>query len=355
MPPRFHRLTISEIRRETSDAASLAFLVPGSLRDDYRYEPGQYLTLRATIDGEEVRRSYSICSGLDDGELRVVIKRLADGAFSGWASERLRAGDSLDVMTPDGRFGVPIEPDSSRTLVAFAAGSGITPIMAILKTVLRRESGRFFLFYGNRTTADIIFREQLEDLKDRYLTRLAVFHVLSREQQDIPMLNGHLDVEKIGVLMRAVVPVESVDQAFICGPQPMIEGLGTSLIELGLPRMRVHIERFTPGVGGRPRPVTIPPSAPAKAIATVISEGARFDFPVADGEAIIDAAIRAGRSLPYSCKGGMCCTCRARLVDGRVEMAVNYSLEPWELQAGYVLTCQSRPITERVVIDYDQV
>jgi ring-1,2-phenylacetyl-CoA epoxidase subunit PaaE len=355
MAPRFHKLTVSEIRRETADALSLAFRVPASLREDYGYAPGQYLTLRTTIDGEEVRRSYSICSGLDDDELRVVIKRLAGGAFSGWVSESLRAGDSLDVMTPDGRFGVPIDPGSSRTLVAFAAGSGITPVMAILKTVLRRETGRFFLFYGNRTTADIILREQLEDLKDRYLARLAVFHVLSREQQDIPMLNGHLDVDKIGVLMRGVVPVSSVDQAFICGPQPMIEGLGTALIELGLQRERVHIERFTPGVSGRPRPVPIPPSAPAKAIASVISEGARFEFPVADGEAIIDAAIRAGRSLPYSCRGGMCCTCRARLVEGRVEMAVHYSLEPWELQAGYVLTCQSRPMTERVVIDYDQV
>jgi ring-1,2-phenylacetyl-CoA epoxidase subunit PaaE len=348
-------LRVSEIRQETADAVSLAFGVPEALGEDYRYRPGQYLTLRATIDGEDVRRSYSICSGLDDGELRVVVKRLAGGAFSGWVGERLHPGDHLKVMTPDGRFGVPIEPGSSRTLVAFAAGSGITPIMAILKTVLRRERGRFFLFYGNRTTAEIIFREQLEDLKDRYLERLAVFHVLSREQQDIAMLNGHLDGGKIGVLLRSVVPVASVDQALICGPQPMIEGLGTALTDLGLPPARVHVERFTPGVGGRPRPVVVAPSAPAKAIATVISEGARFELPVAEGEAIIDAAIRAGRSLPYSCKGGMCCTCRARLVEGRVDMAVNYSLEPWELRAGYVLTCQSRPVTGRVVIDYDQV
>lgn len=355
MAPRFHSLTVSDIRHETADAISLGFAVPEALRGEYRYLPGQYLTLRAIIDGEEVRRSYSICSGLDDDELRVVIKRLAGGAFSGWVAERLHLGDRLDVLTPDGRFGVPIEAGSTRTLAAFAAGSGITPIMAILKTVLRREAGRFFLFYGNRSTADIIFRTQLEDLKDRHLARLAVFHVLSREQQDIAMLNGHLDAEKVRVLMRALVPMASVDQAFICGPQPMIEGLGTALIELGLPRERVHVERFTPGVGGRPQPVVVLPSTPAKAIATVISEGARFEFPVADGEAVIDAAIRAGRSLPYSCKGGMCCTCRARLVEGKVDMAVNYSLEPWELQAGYVLTCQSRPITDRVVIDYDQV
>ena len=354
-PPRFHTLSISDIRRETGDAVSLAFVVPGRLRAAYRYTPGQYVTLRATIDGEDVRRSYSICSGLDDDELRVAVKRLAGGAFSNWVDEHLRVGDRLSVMTPDGRFGVPIEPGSPRTLVAFAAGSGITPVMAILKTVLRREAGRFFLFYGNRTTADIIFRDQLEDLKDRYLARLSVFHVLSREQQDIAMLNGHLDAAKVGVLMRSVVPVASVDQAFICGPQPMIEGLETALADLGMRRERVHVERFTPGAGGRPRPIVVPPQAPAKAIATVISEGARFEIPVAEGEAIIDAAIRAGRSLPYSCKGGMCCTCRARLLEGRVEMVANYSLQPWELAAGYVLTCQSRPMSERVVIDYDQV
>ena len=277
--PRFHTLTISDVRRETPDAVSLAFAVPERLRTAYRYTPGQYLTLRATIDGEDVRRSYSICSGLDDGELRVVIKRLAGGAFSNWANEHLRVGDTLSVMTPDGRFGVPIEPGSPRTLVAFAAGSGITPVMAILKSVLRREAGRCFLFYGNRSTADIIFREQLEDLKDRYLARLSVFHVLSREQQDIAMLNGHLDAAKVGVLMRSVAPVASVDQAFICGPQPMIEGLETALAGLGMARERVHVERFTPGIGGRPRPVVVPPTARPKAIATVISEGARFDIP----------------------------------------------------------------------------
>jgi ring-1,2-phenylacetyl-CoA epoxidase subunit PaaE len=353
--PRFHTLTVSDLRRETADAVSLAFAVPDRLRAAYRYTPGQYLTLRATIDGEDVRRSYSICSGLDDGELRVVIKRIEGGVFSGWVNSDLRLGDELSVMTPDGRFGVPIEPGAARTLVAFAAGSGITPIMAIMKTVLRREAGRFFLFYGNRATDSIIFREQLEDLKDRYLARLSVFHVLSREQQDLMVLNGHLDAEKLRFLMRTMVPLEQVDQAFVCGPQPMIEGLEKALSDLGIARDRVHVERFTPGVGGRPRPVAVPPTATPMAIATVISEGVRTDIPVAKDEAIIDAAIRAGRSLPYSCKGGMCCTCRARLLEGRVEMTVNYSLEPWETDAGYILTCQSHPVTERVVIDYDQV
>ncbi len=351
--PRFHTLTIEGLRQETSDAVSLAFAVPPKLRAAYAYQPGQYLTLRATIEGEDVRRSYSICSGLDDGELRVVAKRVVGGAFSNWAQEKLHAGDRMSVMTPGGRFGVPIEPGSARTLVAFVAGSGITPVMAILKTVLKREAGRFFLFYGNRTSDSIIFREQLEDLKDRYLSRLSVFHVLSREQQEIPVLNGHLDAEKAGLLMRTMVP-RDVAQVFICGPQPMIEALPNALAEL-VDHARIHVERFTPGVGGRPRPVVVPQAAAPKAIATVISEGVRSELRVAEDEAIIDAAIRAGRSLPYSCKGGMCTTCRARLLEGRVEMAVNYSLEPWEIDAGYILTCQSRPVTDRVVIDYDQV
>jgi len=356
MPPRFHTLTIASLRRETDDAISLAFAVPDDLAAAYRFAPGQYLTLSAMIDGEEVRRSFSICSGLDDGELRVAIKRVTGGAFSTWANDTLRVGDRLSVMTPDGRFGVPIEPQAARTFAAFAAGSGITPILAILKTMLTREPrSNFVLFYGNRTTESIMFRDVLEDLKDRHLARLSVFHVLSREQQDLAILNGHLDAEKVGVLMRAMLPAASVDHVFVCGPQPMIEGLEKALSDLGLPREQIHVERFTPGVGGRPRPAPVPASTPPKAIATVICEGARWDIAMAEGEAIIDAALRAGRSLPFSCKGGMCCTCRAKLLEGQVEMAVNYSLEPWETEAGFILTCQARAVTDHLVVDYDQV
>ena len=356
MPPRFHTLSIASLRRETEDAVSLTFDVPDALQPDYRFTPGQYLTLSARIDEEDVRRSYSICAGLDDGELRVAIKRVPGGAFSTWANATLREGDTLSVMTPDGRFGVPIEPDAARTFAAFAAGSGITPVLSILTTVLAREPlSRFVLFYGNRSTDSIMFRGSLEDLKDRYMARLSIFHVLSREQQDVPVLNGHLDAGKVGMLMRAMLPPDAVDHAFVCGPQPMIEGLEKALADLGLPRPRIHVERFTPGAGGRPHPVAVPAMAPPKAIATVICEGARWEIPVAAGEAIIDAALRAGRNLPFSCKGGMCCTCRAKLLEGRVEMTVNYSLEPWETEAGYVLTCQAQPVTERVVVDYDQV
>ncbi|HEY8290381.1 MAG TPA: 2Fe-2S iron-sulfur cluster-binding protein, partial [Acetobacteraceae bacterium] len=326
------------------------------LRAAYRFTAGQYLTLRATIDGQDLRRSYSICAAPDQGVLRVAVKQVEGGLFSTWVNTALRAGDTLSVMTPDGRFALPKPAGSGRIVAAFAAGSGITPVLSIMQESLAREpAGRFFLFYGNRTTDSIMFRQEIDDLKDRYLSRLSVFHVLSREQQDVPILNGHLDADKLRLLMRTVLPVAAVDHALICGPQPMIEGLQPALLSLGLPHECVHVERFTPSLDGRPRPVVVAQGAAPAAIVTVIHEGARLDIPVAEGEAIIDAAIRAGRNLPYSCKGGMCCTCRAKLVEGRVEMAVNYSLEPWELAAGYVLTCQSRPLTDRVMVDYDHV
>jgi len=354
--PRFHTLTIADIRQETASAISIAFAVPDALAVAYRYVAGQYLTLRATIDGEEVRRSYSICTAPEQNDLRVCIKLLPDGVFSGWARERLRVGDVLEVMTPGGRFALPPATGRPRIIVAFAAGSGITPVMAILRSVLANEAGsRVFLFYGNRSRADIIFREALEDLKDRYLTRLSVFHVLSREQQDVAALNGHLDAAKVRLLLRHVVPAAAVDHVLVCGPQPMIEELVEALPALGLAPGCVHVERFAPGSGGRRRPVLVPSATPSRAVATVISEGVRSEIPIAADETIIDAAIRAGRNLPYSCRGGMCCTCRARLVEGRVAMDVNYSLQPWELAAGFVLTCQSRPLTNRLVVDYDQV
>jgi ring-1,2-phenylacetyl-CoA epoxidase subunit PaaE len=354
--PRFHTLTIADIRQETASAISVAFAVPDALATTYRYVAGQYLTLRATIDGEEVRRSYSICTAPEQNDLRVCIKLLPDGEFSGWVRDRLRVGDVLEVMTPGGRFALPPATGRPRTIVAFAAGSGITPVMAILRSVLANEAGgRFFLFYGNRSRADIIFREALEDLKDRYLTRLSVFHVLSREQQDVAALNGHLDAAKVRLLLRHVVPAAAVDHVLVCGPQPMIEELVEALPALGLAPGCVLVERFAPGSGGRRRAAPVPSATPPRAVATVISEGVRSEIPIAADETIIDAAIRAGRNLPYSCRGGMCCTCRARLVEGRVAMDVNYSLQPWEVAAGFVLTCQSRPLTDRLVIDYDQV
>jgi ring-1,2-phenylacetyl-CoA epoxidase subunit PaaE len=355
--PRFHRLSVRDLRREAADAVSLTFAIPQALASDYAFAPGQYLTLRTTMDGEEVRRSYSICSGPDDGELRIAVKKVDGGAFSSWAADELKVGDELDVMTPTGRFGIVHAPDEARVHVGFAAGSGITPILSIVKGVLAREpNSRFFLFYGNRSTGGMLFREALEELKDRFLQRLSVFHVISGEEQDIPILHGRLDGDKVRVLLRALIPASSVDHVFICGPTGMSEDIETTCREIGIADDRIHVERFVSGLGGKPRPkAVVVTSAPPKATASLIIDGKRRDVPVAEDESILDAALRAGMDLPFACKGGMCSTCRAKLVEGDARMEVNYSLEPWELKAGFVLTCQARPVSDKVVIDYDHV
>src|SRR6476619_5310893 len=331
--PRFHRLSVNDLRREAADAISMTFAIPKELADDYNFTPGQYLTLRTTMDGEEVRRSYSICSGPDDGELRIAVKKVDGGAFSNWAADELKSGDELDVMTPTGRFGIAAAPDQARVYVGFAAGSGITPILSIVKGVLAREPhSRVFLFYGNRSTSGMMFLETLEELKDRFMQRLSLFHVISGEEQDIPILHGRLDGEKVRVLLRSLVPAASVDHVFICGPVGMSEDIETTCKDIGIASDRLHVERFVSEFDGKPRAV-----------------------PVAEGESILDAALRAGMDLPFACKGGMCSTCRAKLVEGDARMEVNYSLEPGELKAGVILTCQARPTSDRVVVDYDHL
>lgn len=355
--PRFHALRVAEVRRETPDAVSIAFEIPPHLRADYRFEAGQYLTLRRVFDGEEVRRSYSICSGPDDGEVRIAVKRVDGGTFSTWANEGIAAGDVLDVMTPTGRFGAAYAPDEARVHVCFAAGSGITPILSLARGILGREPrSRVFLFYGNRSSGEVMFREELEALKDRFMQRFSLFHVLSREQQDVPVLNGRLDGGKVRLLLRYIVPASSVDHAFVCGPGAMSDEVEAALLDLGLAPGRVHVERFVSALGGRPRARPAPARAETPhAVAGLIVDGRRAEVPVAEGETVLDAALRAGLDLPYACKGGMCSTCRARVLEGTAEMEVNFSLEPWEVEAGYVLTCQARPTSPRVVVDYDQV
>src|SRR6195952_3480636 len=357
LTPRFHRLAVNDLRREAADAVSMTFAIPQELTDDYRFAPGQYLTLRTTMDGEEVRRSYSICSGPDDGELRIAVKKVDGGAFSSWAADELKAGDQLDVMTPTGRFGIAHASGAARTYVGFAAGSGITPILSIVKGVLAREpDSRFFLFYGNRSTSGMLFRAALEELKDRFMQRLSVFHVISGEEQDIPILQGRLDGDKVRVLLRSLVPATSVGDVFVCGPIGMSEDIEAACREIGIAEDRIHVERFVSEFGGRPRLKTIVPvTAPPKATASLIVDGKRREVPVAEDESILDAALRAGMDLPFACKGGMCSTCRAKLVEGDARMELNYSLEPWELDAGFILTCQARPMSNKVVVDYDHI
>lgn len=354
----FHKLKVADVRRETPDAVSIAFAVPPELADEYRFHPGQHLTLRRECDGQDIRRSYSICTGLDDRELRVAVKKVDGGVFSTFCNEAIRPGDMIDVMTPQGRFGVMPDPGAARNYLAIAAGSGITPILSLLRSVLSREpNSRFMLIYGNRTAKDIIFKEALEDLKDRFMGRLVVHHVLSREQQEIELFNGRIDADKIEALLKSFAPASRIDHAFLCGPGAMIEDAKATLIRLGTPSGHVHIEYFsTDGVPVTPRRTAAKAAVEAPvAHARVTLHGSAYDIPMLEGETIIDAGERAGIELPYSCRGGMCCTCRAKLVSGEVEMAVNYSLEPWEKEAGYVLTCQARPLTKEIVVDYDEV
>lgn len=351
--PRFHPLTIADVRRETDDAVSIAFHVPDELAGAFRYAPGQYLTLKTTVDGEALRRTYSISSGLDDGEWRIAVKRVDGGLFSHFANARLSAGDVIDVMPPAGRFVLP-EASGPRTVVAFAAGSGITPIASQMRTVLVREpQSTVFLFYGNQTSRSILFREAIEDLKDRFVGRFSVHNVLSREAQDVAALSGRIDGEKVASFMRFVVPLERVDVFLLCGPAPFLSACEEALTALGVAPHKILMERFTTPKG---RPPVAKPAADAddhKSEVTVTIDGVTTPLKLAPGERILDAALAAGLDVPYSCRGGMCCTCRARVTQGEVEMALNYSLRDDEVADGYVLTCQSTPVRAPVAVDYD--
>ena len=357
----FHSLKIADVRRETDDAVSIAFSVPDESRAAFAFVPGQYLTLRANVDGEAVQRTYSICSGLDEDELRVAIKRVDGGVFSNFANDNLEPGMELDVMAPQGRFTAKPSGDSGNHYVAFTAGSGITPVFSIVKTILMREpDSTFTMFYGNRDRASVIFREQLEDLKDRFLERFTLVHVLSREGQDVDLLHGRLDAERIARFAGSgLFDPATVTNIFLCGPGDMIEAGRATLEDLGVASERIRFELFTPAEGSAPRAER---SEEAKQAAEqgvdveALLDGASRSFVMgAQDDNVVDAAHRNGIELPFSCKGGMCCTCRCKLRDGEVEMAANYSLEPWELEAGFVLACQSRPLTGKIVLDFDEV
>jgi len=359
---RFHTLRIADVRRETPDAVSLLFDIPEEIRSDYRFLPGQYLTLRAEVDGAVTRRTYSICNSPDDDKIRVAIKRVDGGLFSTFANEALSPGMTLEVMQPEGRFIAEPDPGAEREYVAFAAGSGVTPVLSIVKTLLAREPrSRFTLFYGNRDRRSVMFREELEDLKDRFMDRFVLVHVLSQEGQDVDLLHGRLDPERVRRFAEAgLFDPQDVVMFFLCGPGDMIDRTKETLEALGAPAERIRFEMFTPADGSlaprKPRSERAQMAVEQGVEVEALLDGAIRSFRMENRDAsLIDAAHRSGIELPYSCKGGMCCTCRAKLVEGEVEMAVNYSLEPWELEAGFVLTCQSRPLTSKVVLDYDQV
>ncbi|MBS0322168.1 MAG: phenylacetate-CoA oxygenase/reductase subunit PaaK [Proteobacteria bacterium] len=357
---RFHPLAIARVDRETRDAVAITFAVPPSLADAFRWEAGQHLTLRAEVGGEDLRRSYSICTPPDSGALTIAIKRAPGGLFSNHANAMLKAGDIVDVMAPMGHFmAAPAEKadGAPARYVAFAAGSGITPIVAIVAATLAADRrAEFTLVYGNRASSTVMFRETLAALKDRYLDRFNLVHVLSREAQDIELLHGRIDRAKADALLDHWVSLDGVDAVYLCGPEGMMDAVHEALAARGYPEARIRVERFAASIPRHrhvPRP--LPEAGAAETAVDAVIDGSTRSFTLKRGEEnIIDAALRQGIELPYSCKGGVCSTCRCKLVDGEVDMDVNYALEDYEVARGYVLACQSYPVTARVVVDFDQ-
>ena len=349
----FHELKVSAVRPLTDDAVAVRFDVPEDLREAFRFQPGQYLTLRTEIDGEDVRRSYSICSADHEGYVEVGVKRVEGGAFSTFA-QSLEPGDAVQVMAPQGRFTAAIGGRHDYLLVA--AGSGITPCLSIASSVLHAEpDSTVTLIYGNRTTASVMFRAEIDALKDRYLRRFRVFHVTSREGQDVPLLEGRVDGARIRAMAgKGLIDPASFDAAYLCGPEAMIESVRDALVSLDMDEAAVRFELFTPASGKAPAVRT--EVVASGATVEIVLDGTRRSVPI-DGaqQTVLAAAQAAGLDLPFSCAGGMCCTCRCRVTDGEATMDVNYSLEAWEVEEGFTLACQARPKTERLVVDFDAV
>jgi ring-1,2-phenylacetyl-CoA epoxidase subunit PaaE len=357
MSAAFHPLRVAEVRRETPDAVSLRLDLPDGLKERFAFRAGQHLTVRTEINGEEIRRNYSLCMAPHEGEWRIAIKQIGGGVFSRWANADLAAGDVIEVMAPHGAFTWAFDRVASRRYVAFAGGSGITPIICLLKTALEVEpASRFTLLYGNRSAAQVMFLEELAGLKNRFMDRLEVFHFLEDEESETELFNGRLDAAKIEAVLSGLVDPAGIDAFFICGPGPMMDAVEAGLHARGVARDRILIERFTTG------PVSAAQAEAARRIEaaaqgkrmSVILDGrrTRVAFDAARGS-ILESARAAGVAAPFACKGGVCATCRARLVAGKVEMKVNYALTAAELDAGYILTCQAAPASDDVVVDYD--
>lgn len=353
---RFHPLTVTDVRKTIRDAV-IVTLAPEN-HADFNFVQGQYLTFRRDFDGTELRRSYSICSGLDDGVLQVGIKKVEGGAFSTWANEELAAGMVLDAMPPMGSFHTPLDPARARTYLGFAGGSGITPVLSILKTILAREPlSHFTLVYANRGMNTIMFLEDLEDLKNMFMGRLTVIHILESDAQDIELFTGRVDAEKCAALFTHWIDIDSVDTAFICGPEPMMLGIAGALKDHGLKDGQIKFELFASAQPGRLARRTNPAAgaSAAKATqATITMDGAARSFAMDKEQSILDAALENAMDAPFACKAGVCSTCKCRLLEGEVEMVANHALEDYEVAQGYVLSCQSYPVTDRVVVDYDQ-
>jgi ring-1,2-phenylacetyl-CoA epoxidase subunit PaaE len=356
----FHSLRVRTVQPDTAEAVVVSFDVPEALRPVFGFTQGQYLTLRKEIDGHDMRRSYSICAGVDDGELRVGVRKVKGGVFSNWINDHLKPGDTISVMVPQGRFFVPLDPQAARHHVGIAGGSGITPILSIMKTVLAREPhSHFTLIYGNRLLKSTMFKEEIEDLKNRYLTRLVLHHVFSDEHTDAPINMGVMNRDKLGDFLRTLVPAGSIDHAYVCGPFQMNDEAEAALLAAGVPQERIHIERF--GVAQQPaadvdaviHEARLGDAEQARIV--IVRDGLRREIEFRrDQPSILDCASAAGLEVPFSCTSGVCGTCRAKLVEGEVRMERNFALDKHEVAAGFVLTCQAHPLTDRVVLSFDE-
>ncbi|MBP6018160.1 MAG: phenylacetate-CoA oxygenase/reductase subunit PaaK [Burkholderiaceae bacterium] len=355
----FYPLKVASVAKNTRDAVVVTFDVPDELHDKFAFRPGQYLTLRTLVNGEDLRRSYSICAAPDDKQLRVAIKRLNDGAFSSWANQELVDGHTLDVMPPDGNFTMEFSPSEARNYVAFAVGSGITPILSLVKTALGTEPhSSFTLFFGNRASSAVLFREEIEDLKNIYMERFSLVYVMSREHQDIALFNGRLDGPKVNDLLGSWLDPASIDYAFVCGPQDMTESVTQALQDNGIDKSRIKFELFGSPKGPRAlRTGKEASQAPGNndCEVTIIQDGVTRTIVIEKNkDSVLDSALAQGLELPYSCKGGVCSTCRCKVTEGEVDMDANFALEDYEVARGFVLSCQSFPVTDRLVIDFDQ-
>lgn len=356
---RFHPLDVVDVRKETRDAVVVTLRPRDESKALFDFTQGQYLTFRRSFDGIELRRSYSICAGKDEGVLKVGIKRVDGGAFSSWANEELSAGMVLDAMPPMGSFHTPLDAAASRHYLGFAGGSGITPLLSIIKTVLQREpKSRFTLVYANRQVSSIMFREELEDLKDAHMGRISILHVLETEAQEIDLFTGRVDSEKCAALFKHWIDLGSVDTAFICGPEPMMLAIAASLKAHGLADERIKFELFASGQPGRAREKAKASSGAASGAtcqATVTLDGTTRSFAMPKaGQSLLDAALEHSLDAPYACKAGVCSTCRAKIIEGEAEMHTNHALEDYEVRQGYVLTCQCYPLTDTLVVSFDQ-
>jgi ring-1,2-phenylacetyl-CoA epoxidase subunit PaaE len=354
---KFHEIEVAEVYKETSDCTVITFDIPENLQEEFNYIQGQYLTLRKTINDEDVRRSYSLCSSPIDNQWKVAVKQIPGGVFSTYVNTELKAGDMLKLMAPAGNFYVEVDPKGHKNYIAFAAGSGITPMLSIIKTHLALEpNSTFKLFYLNRTVKSIIFKEEIEQLKNKYLQRFNVFYFLTKEQRDIEFLNGRFTTEKIQTLTKTFIDINDTADCFICGPEEMIFLIRDELEAAGLPKENIHYELFFSGdkAASNAHIAEILEKKVEGTDVTIVDGGKEFHFIMEDEyDNILDGALAAGADLPFACKGGVCSTCKCRIVEGSVEMKINYALSDHEVASGLVLSCQSVPTTEKVVVDFD--